>query len=78
MDKHLSVIGDPLIGSRPAPAHTPAPRPAVDVERLFVEHQRRLTNLAAAITLDRSVAEEVVQDAFADAPPPATWCRSRR
>ncbi len=75
VDKHLSVIGEPMLGRRPSPA---APRPAddvdvaavndnvsVDVEQFYVAHRRRLTNLAAAITLDRSVAEEVVQDAFA-------------
>lgn len=72
VDKHLSVIGEPLLGRRPSAT---APRPAddadvatdvdVDVEQLYVAHRRRLTNLAAAITLDRSVAEEVVQDAFA-------------
>ena len=38
---------------------------AVDVEQLYVEHGERLTQLAAAITLDRWLAEEVVHDAFA-------------
>ncbi len=37
----------------------------VDVNGLFVEHRARLLGLAAAITLDRSVSEEIVQDAFA-------------
>jgi RNA polymerase sigma factor (sigma-70 family) len=37
----------------------------VDVEALYVEHRVRLLGLAAAITLDRAVAEEIVQDAFA-------------
>lgn len=36
-----------------------------DVARLYREHGRRLTNLAAAITLDRWLAEEVIHDAFA-------------
>ena len=35
-----------------------------DLEELFHQHQRRLVHLAFAITLDASVAEEVVQDAF--------------
>jgi DNA-directed RNA polymerase specialized sigma24 family protein len=32
---------------------------------LYRTHRARLTRLATAITLDRSLAEEVVQDAFA-------------
>lgn len=52
------LIGDPLIARRP--------RPAVNrVEVLYRAHRVRLTRLACAITLDRSLAEEVVQDAFA-------------
>lgn len=35
-----------------------------DLGELFHQHQRRLVQLAYAITLDSSVAEEVVQDAF--------------
>jgi Sigma-70 region 2 len=35
------------------------------VDGLYREHQRRLVQLAAAITLDRAVAEEVVHDVFA-------------
>jgi RNA polymerase sigma factor (sigma-70 family) len=38
---------------------------ATDVETLYVEHRGRLLGLAAAITLDRGVAEEIVHDAFA-------------
>jgi RNA polymerase sigma factor (sigma-70 family) len=37
----------------------------VDVEALYVEHRARLLGVAAAITLDRALAEEIVQDAFA-------------
>ena len=48
---------DPLLAARP--------RPAESVESLFTRHHRRLTGLAAAVTLDRSVADEIVQDAFA-------------
>lgn len=47
--------------SRPA-----LPQPTmIDVETMYRRHAVRLTRLATAITLDRSVAEEVVQDAFA-------------
>lgn len=62
-DEGMTVLGDPLLMRRatpPARAHN-----SVDVELLFLEQRRRLVNLAAAITLDRSMAEEVVQDAFA-------------
>jgi DNA-directed RNA polymerase specialized sigma24 family protein len=38
---------------------------SVDVEALYVEHRARLLGVAAAITLDRALAEEIVQDAFA-------------
>ena len=58
----VSVLGDPLVPPRPV-AH-PGAVP-VDVDLLYREHRRQLLNLAAAITLDRSVAEEVVHDAFA-------------
>lgn len=39
--------------------------PAHDLERLYVDHHRRLRSLAASITFDRSVADEIVHDAFA-------------
>lgn len=35
-----------------------------DVATLYARHQRRLRGLALAITLDRSAAEEIVNDAF--------------
>ncbi len=38
--------------------------PAVDVAEIYHEHRRRLVGLATAITFDRAVAEEVVQEAF--------------
>jgi RNA polymerase sigma factor (sigma-70 family) len=40
-------------------------RPRVDVGALYLEQRTRLLSIAAAITLDRAVAEEVVHDAFA-------------
>ena len=52
--------GDPLFAMRPA---TPVP----DLERLYVAHHRRLRSLAASITFDRSIADEIVHDAFAAA-----------
>ena len=52
------TIGDPLL------VHD-ADVAAVDLDALFRLHRVRLTRLATAITLDRSLAEEVVQDAFA-------------
>jgi len=50
---------DPLLRSV---ARAPA---ALDVERLYVQHRGRLLGLAAAITLDRGAAEDIVHDAFA-------------
>ena len=50
---------DPLL--RPMPTV----RRDVDVAALYVEHRRRLLGVAAAITLDRALAEEIVHDAFA-------------
>jgi RNA polymerase sigma factor (sigma-70 family) len=53
----LAVTLDPLLAARPG---------AVDsVAELFGRHRRRLMGLAAAVTLDRSVADEIVQEAFA-------------
>ena len=40
-------------------------QPVLDVGSLYAEHGDRLRHLAAAITLDRWLAEEVVNDAFA-------------
>jgi RNA polymerase sigma factor (sigma-70 family) len=50
---------DPLL-----PA-APTVRSDLDIAALYVEHRRRLLGVAAAITLDRALAEEIVQDAFA-------------
>lgn len=58
----VSVLGDPLLGARPGARRTST---SLDLDSLYRVHRRRLLNLAAAITLDRSVAEEVVHDAFA-------------
>jgi RNA polymerase sigma factor (sigma-70 family) len=52
------MLGDPLVG-RFAAAQ------AIDIDALFRLHHVRLTRLASAITLDRALAEEVTQDAFA-------------
>lgn len=52
------MLGDPLLGRVEQ-------RPAIEVEALYRLHRVRLTRLANAITLDRSLAEEVVQDSFA-------------
>lgn len=50
---------DPLLRAQPVV------RRSVDVEALYIEHRARLLGVAAAITLDRALAEEIVQDAFA-------------
>lgn len=55
------LAGDPLLRRSP----TPAVGGAGSVEALYREHRTRLVHLAAAITLDRAEAEEVVQEAFA-------------
>lgn len=50
---------DPLL-----PATAARDRPAFDIGALYREHRPRLIGLATAITMDRELAEEVVQDAF--------------
>lgn len=54
---------DPLI--RPAVESSNNRVVEVDVERTYLENRGRLLGLAAAITLDRGVAEDIVHDAFA-------------
>lgn len=49
---------DPLLVGAPTPDDA-------DVEQLYVDHHRRLRGLAAAVTFDQSVADEIAQDAFA-------------
>ncbi len=51
------VAIDPLLARRAVPARV--------VEELFRSERSRLTRLATAITLDRSLSEEIVQEAFA-------------
>ena len=60
-----SVAGDPLLVDPARPAQNPEGEGVTDTDVVFREHSRRLVHLAAAITLDRWLAEEVVQDAFA-------------
>lgn len=61
----MTELGDPLI-HRAAVARpvSPVARP-VDLDALYRSHRQQFLRLATAITLDRSIAEEVVQDAFA-------------
>jgi RNA polymerase sigma factor (sigma-70 family) len=57
-----AIVGDPLL--RPSPKQAGVGRVG-GVEVLYREHRSRLVQLAAAVTLDRAEAEEVVQEAFA-------------
>lgn len=54
------VVGDPMLGRTPSDTER-----RIDIDALFRAHHVRLTRLASAITLDRSIAEDIVQDAFA-------------
>lgn len=48
------------------PLVRPTSRPdSARLDDLYLRHRRRLEGLAAAVTLDRATAPEVVQDAFA-------------
>ena len=58
----LSDVGDPLLRRVAYPAA--AQGSGAIIEQLYRAHRVRLMHLAAAITLDRELAEEVVQDAF--------------
>lgn len=60
-----SRLGDPLIARRAVEPMCSAETQGSDLDQLYREHRVRLTRLATAITLDSSLAEEVVQDAFA-------------
>lgn len=53
-----SRVFDPLLTCPSAP-------PEVDVERLYFDHGHRLRALAASVTFDRDVADEITHDAFA-------------
>ena len=54
---------DPLL-QRSSQTEDERARLVDEVAALFGEHSVRLTRLAAAVTFDRSLAEEVVQEAF--------------
>lgn len=60
-----SRLGDPLLGPRAVEPSSRDEIQPLDLDHLYREHRVRLTRLATAITLDASLAEEVVQDAFA-------------
>lgn len=51
-------LRDPLLADVPEPDRS-------EIEQLYVDHHRRLRGLAAAVTFDQSVADEIAQDAFA-------------
>lgn len=58
----FGAVGDPLLRRATLPAA--ASDAATLIDGLYRLHRVRLMHLAAAITLDRTLAEEVVQDAF--------------
>ncbi len=58
------IIGDPLLG-RHDDRSSADEHAAFDISEVYRDHRVRLTRLATAITLDRGIAEDVVQDAFA-------------
>jgi RNA polymerase sigma factor (sigma-70 family) len=55
----MNVALDPLLSARSARRVE-----VVDIAELYRAHRARLIGLAAAITMDRQIAEEVVQEAF--------------
>ena len=59
------VAGEPPVVDPARHVQNPERGGVDETDVMFREHSRRLVNLAAAITLDRWLAEEVVQDAFA-------------
>ncbi len=59
------VAGEPLLIDSGSGTENRERVDVDDTDVVFREHSRRLVHLAAAITLDRWLAEEVVQDAFA-------------
>ena len=59
------VAGEPLVVDPARNTHNSESSAVDETDVVFREHSRRLVHLAAAITLDRWLAEEVVQDAFA-------------
>lgn len=60
-----SRLADPLLGPRAVEPSSRGEIQPLGLDQLYREHRVRLTRLATAITLDSSLAEEVVQDAFA-------------
>ena len=58
------IVGEPLLGQQPRRAERDQHVP-FDLEVLFRDHHVRLTRLATAIILDSTLAEDVVQEAFA-------------
>ena len=62
VERVFGGVGDPLLRRVSLPAA--ADDSVTIVEGMYRLHRERLMHLAAAITLDRALAEEVVQDAF--------------
>jgi len=60
----VTELGDPCRRAAVAPPASRASR-SLDLDALYRSHRQQFLRLATAITLDRSIAEEVVQDAFA-------------
>ena len=61
----LTGFSDPLIRRDDTPQRRGQLDRALDLEVLYRAHRLEFVRLATAITLDRAVAEEVVQEAFA-------------
>ena len=61
----LSMPIDPLLAASARTQASPMdPMRVVDVAGVYRLHHKRLIGLAAAITMDRHLAEEIVQEAF--------------
>lgn len=58
------IVGEPMLGQQSRSAEQDEVN-RFDLDILFRDHHVRLTRLATAITLDRTLAEDVVQEAFA-------------
>jgi RNA polymerase sigma factor (sigma-70 family) len=60
----VEVEGLKAVGTDPLLAEAPTRSPGIELSDLYREHAPRLIRLAAAITLNLSLAEDVTQDAF--------------